>query len=390
MKKFRIDSLSMEKKLTRRQLAAGAGLAQIAAGQVSYTGALDGFESKVDAKAFDPVAYTVARYREMPLRMTFKATTKAQALAWQKQLRAKVAELLGGFPAKRVSLNAQTLEVKEFPAYRREKFVISTRENVALLGYLLTPKKAGPHAAMICVPGHGRGVDDIVGVTDKGEARTDKTGYQHDFAIQAVEQGMAAVAIEPMSFGCRRDAITKRRGLGNSACQPTAGAALLFGETMIGWRSYDVMRVCDWIETRAELNAKRIGLMGISGGGTITTFASALEPRIHTAFISGYLNTFRDSILSLSHCIDNYVPGILQWCEMYDVAGLIAPRPLFVESGERDNIFPVKASIESFNRVQKIYEVLGAGERTAQEIFPADHSFHGVEGLKFCAKHLLA
>ena len=64
-------------------------------------------------------------------------------------------------------------------------------------------------------------------------------------------------------------------------------------------------------------------------------FSAALEPRIRAAFISGYLNTFRDSIMSLSHCIDNYVPGILNWAEMYDVAGLIAPRPLFAESGDQ-------------------------------------------------------
>ena len=68
---------------------------------------------------------------------------------------------------------------------------------------------------MICVPGHGRGVDDIVGIDDKGRDRTDKAGYQHDFAIQVVEAGMAAVAIEPMAFGCRRDAITARKGLGD-------------------------------------------------------------------------------------------------------------------------------------------------------------------------------
>jgi hypothetical protein len=58
---------------------------------------------------------------------------------------------------------------------------------------------------MICLPGHGRGVDDIVGVDDRGGNRTDKDGYQRDFAIQCVEHGMAAVAIEQMAFGCRRD-----------------------------------------------------------------------------------------------------------------------------------------------------------------------------------------
>ena len=100
------------------------------------------------------------------------------------------------------------------------------------------------------------------------------------------------------------------------------------------------MRTIDWIETRKELDGARVGLMGISGGGTVTSFATALEPRIKVAMISGYLNTFKDSIVAMSHCIDNYVPGILNWCENYDVASLIAPRPLYVESGERDNIFP--------------------------------------------------
>ena len=165
---------------------------------------------------------------------------------------------------------------------------------------------------------------------------------------------MAAVAIEPMAFGCRRDERNKARP-GTSACQPIAGAALLLGQTMIGWRVYDVMRTIDWIETRNELDAKRVGCMGISGGGTCTTFSAALEPRIKAAMISGYLNTFRDSIILSRHCIDNYVPGILNWAEMYDVAGLIAPRPLFAESGEKDNIFPIAASKASFEQVKKVY-----------------------------------
>jgi hypothetical protein len=128
--------------------------------------------------------------------------------------------------------------------------------------------------------------------------------------------------------------------------------------------------------------------MGISGGGTVTLFAAALDPRIRVALVSGYLNTFRDSIGSLSHCIDNYVPGILQWAEMYDIAGLIAPRPLFVESGEKDTIFPIKASIESFRRVREIYRVFDAADRVEQEVFAGEHSFWGRQGIPFVARVL--
>jgi dienelactone hydrolase len=344
----------------------------------------------VDPVAFDPVAYTLQLHDAAPLRLTFRAKDRRQAEAWQKQLRPKIVELLGSFPRKPAALQPQTLEVRDFPGYRREKFVFQSRPGVGVLGYLLTPNTGkAPHAAVICIPGHGRGVDDIVGIDEHGQDRTTKVDYQYDYAIQAVEHGMAAVAIEPMAFGCRRDAKTKAGGLGRSACQPAAGAALLLGETMIGWRVHEVMRTIDWIETRRELDSARVGCMGVSGGGMATLFAAALEPRIKAALVSCYLNTFRDCVMSLSHCIDNYIPGILNWAEMYDVAGLIAPRAAFYESGERDNIFPVAASRASFERIRKMYEVFGVPASTEQEVFDRPHSFWGKRGLPFLARNLV-
>ncbi len=388
------------KRLSRRDLgrmAAGAVVARAAAGAqqpavaAAYIGPLTGVTNGIEGRPFDPVAYTVDLYDAAPRRLRFEAQTAKQAEAWQKKLRAKLTELVGGFPSERGPLRSVTLETREFPGYRREKVVFESKKGVSVLAYVLTPNGAKrPLPAMICVPGHGRGVDDIVGIDDKGQDRTDKAGYQHDFALQVVEAGMAAVAIEPMAFGCRRDPKTAKGRLGQSACQPAAGGALLVGQTMIAWRTWDVMRTIDFIATRPELDAARVGCMGISGGGTCTLFSSALEPRIRVALVSGYLNTFRDSIGSLAHCMDNYVPGILNWAEMYDVAGLIAPRPLFVESGEKDNIFPIQASIASFHKVKEIYTVFGAGDRVEQEVFPDEHSFWGKKGIPFLVRHLNA
>jgi dienelactone hydrolase len=372
--------------MTRREVGKAAAAATAFAGMGSaadYGGALADANGKVDARDFDPVHWTLTQYESAPLQLTFRSTNKPGAERWQQQLRAKLIELLGGFPA-RIPLQTQTLEIREFPNYRRTKFVLVSRPKVGVLGYLLTPTAAkSPHPTVICIPGHGRGADDIVGIDENGRDRPDKPGYQHDFAIQVVEHGLAAVAIEPMAFGCRRDPVTQAKGLKATACQPSAGSALLLGQTMIGWRVWDVMRTIDWIQTRPELDATRIGCMGISGGGTCTQFASALDLRIKAAFVSGYLNTFRDSIMSVSHCIDNYVPGILNWAENYDVAGLIAPRPFFSEGGNRDPIFPVHATRESFARVKKVYEVFGAPEQAEQEIFDGEHEFHGVRGLPF-------
>ena len=354
-----------------------------------YIGPLTGIATGLDDRRFDPVAYARDRYSAAPRRLRFQARTRRQAEQWQRALRAKLTELLGGFPSARQPLRPGTLDTRMFPGYRREKIVFDSRPGVSVLAYVLIPTRAQtPAATVICVPGHGRGVDDIVGIDEQGRERADKPGYEHDFAVQVAEAGMAAVAIEPMGFGCRRDPLNARQGLAHKACEPTAGGALLLGETIIGWRVWDVMRMIDYIATRPELDASRVGCMGISGGGTTALFSAALEPRIRAAMVSGYLNTFRDSIGSLAHCVDNYVPGILNWAEMHDIAGLIAPRPLFVESGEQDNIFPIAASRESFLQVRDIYGVFQAADRVEQEVFPADHSFWGKRGIPFIAQYL--
>jgi dienelactone hydrolase len=386
------------KRLSRRELArlaaavaaarAVPGASQTPASSSPYIGPLTGVPAMPD-RGFDPVAYTLGLYAEAPRRLRFQARRRSEAETWQKALRVKLTELLGGFPTGRQPLQPITIETREFHGYRREKVVFNSRPGMSVLAYVLMPANATrPLPAIVCLPGHGRGVDDIVGIDEQGRERTDKAGYQHDFAIQVVEAGVAVVAIEPLAFGCRRDPINTRRGLSANACQPSAGGALLVGQTMIGWRVWDVMRTLDYIATRTELDSTRVGCMGISGGGTVTLFSAALEPRIRVAMVSGYLNTFRDSIGSLSHCMDNYVPGILNWAEMYDVAGLLAPRPLFVESGEKDNIFPIEASLESFNKVREIYAVFGAADRVQQEVFPGEHSFWGRQGIPFLVHQL--
>jgi hypothetical protein len=63
---------------------------------------------------------------------------------------------------------------------------------------------------------------------------------------------------------------------------------------------------------------------------------------------------------------------------------------LFVESGEKDNIFPVAASIESFRNVREMYGVFQAADSVEHEVFPGEHSFWGKRGIPFMARHLSA
>jgi dienelactone hydrolase len=340
-------------------------------------------------EAMDTLQYSVARYDAITPAMTFKAASRAEAVAWQRQVRRKLAQLLGDFPAQRGPLRSRVLRTEQMDGYRREQILFWSRPALQVFGYLLVPDSfRAPGAAMICLPGHGRGVDDIVGIDKDGKQRKRYGGYQNDFALQCVSQGFAAFAIEQLGFGHRRDDAARKASAERSSCQPAAGAAFMLGETMAGWRTWDVIRAIDYLESRNEIDSKRIGCMGISGGGTVTLYAAAVEPRIKVAFLSGSFCTFRHSIYSISHCIDNYVPGLLKIAEAYDVAGLIAPRALFAENGEEDPIFPVAGTRIAFERTQKVYDTLGKKENLGLEVFPGKHEFWGKQGFAFVKSHL--
>ncbi|HID10444.1 MAG TPA: acetylxylan esterase [Candidatus Latescibacteria bacterium] len=331
-------------------------------------------------RSLDSLKYSLFRYERQGRKLAFRAETAEGARAWQAKLRRKLKELLGGFPP-RVPLEAEVVERSKLDGYIREAVYFQSREGLWVFAYFLLPEVfQAPGPVVVCLPGHGQGADAIVGIAEEP--------YQANFALQCVEHGFAALALEQLGFGCRRDERARKEGAGKSSCQPAAGAALLFGETMIGWRVWDAIRAIDYLQTRPEVDLRRIGVMGISGGGTTTFFTAALDRRVKAAVVSGYFNTFRDSILSIPHCMDNYIPGILKYAEMYDIAGLIAPRGLFVESGTKDSIFPIEATRFAFEQARRVWAAFGAEDRLELEVFEGEHQFWGKGAFKFLKRML--
>src|SRR5947209_2623212 len=108
---------TMRIRSTRREFALTLASAPIA---VAREDTMENNQSSTRQDGLDPVQWTKERYQLAPLRLTFRATTRPEAELWQTQLRAKVVELLGGFPA-RIPLQAQAADVREFPGYRRER-----------------------------------------------------------------------------------------------------------------------------------------------------------------------------------------------------------------------------------------------------------------------------
>jgi dienelactone hydrolase len=349
-------------------------------------------ESFVDLgdRELDSQAFCLSVYDSITRVLAFSAHDAASARSWQHAARRRVIERLGGFPATRVALDAAVLETKDLGSYTRERVVFQTRENLSAIGYLLLPKdRPRPLPVIVAFSGHGRGVDDILGIAPDGTPLPERgMGYAKEYGLQCVEHGYATFAVEQLGFGARRDAAARKTGPAENSCRPAACAALLFGQTMIGWRAWDAMRAIDYLATRPDIDVHRLATLGASGGGTTSLFAAALDDRVKVGVVSAYFNTFRDSIVSISHCPDNYVPGLATDMEMSDVAGLIAPRALFVESGRKDRIFPIAASQEAEAKTRRIFETLGAADHMGYEIHEGGHEFYGVGAFAFLSRVL--
>ncbi len=321
---------------------------------------------------FDSHRYVMQRYAENTPRMAFRDDP-----AWKPAAKKRLLELLGPMPSPS-KLVAETGVATARPGYKRYPVTYAMRDGAAAFAYLLIPDDLkAPAPAVVCIPGHGRGVDDMVGITEKGTDRDAPDGYMHDFAIQCAQHGYVALAIEPIGFGHRRDAAAVKAGASSSTCQVTSGAALMLGETILGWRVWDAMRAIDYLTTRPEVDPGRIATMGISGGGTIGLYVGALDDRVKVSVLSCSFCTFRDSIYGVHHCIDNFVPGILRDFEMADITGLIAPRYLFCEAGSSDAIFPQDGVREAASQAKKIYQAAGVPDHFDYEIFEGGHLFHG-------------
>lgn len=228
---------------------------------------------------------------------------------------------------------------------------------------------------MICLQGHTTGMHISLG---RGKYKEDKESIagDRDFAIQAVRQGYAALVMEQRCFGERQSPNHKNRIGYIQACDHDTEIALLLGRTMVGERVWDVSRAIDSLGEFPEIDINRIACMGDSGGGTITYYIACYDKRIKAAMPSCSFCTLQHSIGSIDHCVDNYIPGILQYFELADLAGLIAPRPLIIVNGATDEIFPIKYGRKAFKVVKEIYKMAGVPGNCAHVIGPGGHRFH--------------
>lgn len=333
---------------------------------------------------FSCLVYWQKRYREREPQMKFRANTYDEFQEWKSGFSAKFAECLGKMPDEPTPLATRVLEETETERYVRRKILYRADPYSSIPAYLFIPKGVSfPRPAILCPHGHGRGKDDTAGIARNDADRAQLSKYNYNYAEQFAEHGFVTLAPDLRCFGERVDDPNEVYGHmdieeGDHWCDINFVLGMLMGYNLLTLHVYDIGRGIELLEGLPEVASDRIGCVGLSQGGTTTMFSAAFHDKIKVVGISGYLNSWKVFPLTTGQiCGSQIVPGLLEYGDHPEVVGLICPRPLFIESGISDPIFPIEGSRDSLQRVKEIYRVAGVPERLEAEEFEGVHEFRG-------------
>jgi dienelactone hydrolase len=288
---------------------------------------------------------------------------------WRTHTRAQLDALLGPSPEP-VPLDVETTDSVDCGPYQRERLVFDTERTMSVPAFLLTPhvrRDAAPGPAVLAIHGHGPGKSLVCGIETKGPG--------DDYAHQLAMLGYVVLAPDLRGFGERADWMPPDK----YQCDWDLVCATMAGVVPLQRNLWDMQRALDVLIAHPLVDATRVAVAGLSYGATCTLFLTALDDRVRVAVVSGYLSSWRAAhAVPWNMCGSQVMAGQLGVLEHLDVAALVAPRPMLVESGMDDLIFPIASARATVASLAKVYAQLGAPEGAlAHDVFDGEHRWHG-------------
>ena len=313
-------------------------------------------------------------------------TTRAQAEARQALVRKKILALIGGLP-KRTPLDARVIGVTQAQGFRIEKVIYDSQPGFPMTALLYLPdakpgEKTGKLPAIVVAPGHG------------------PTGKASDFGFASTfaRNGFAVLSYDPIGQGERLQYPDPAKPGTSLATRPTGehGEAglqpTLIGDAVARYFAWDGMRAVDYLQSRPEVDANRIGAFGCSGGGAMTALLGALDSRIKATGTACYITSF-DTLLpaigpqDAEQSIPNFIASGLDFPDWVELA---APRPYAIIATTED-MFPFAGAQKSEAEARRFYGLFNADADLEFLTGPGHHGNLGpiqARIVSFFLKHL--
>lgn len=276
--------------------------------------------------------------------------------------RRQLYRLLGDLPPRRRRIGVRLSSREERDGYRVERLTLDLNGLEPVPALFVCPKEGGPFPTILY--NHWHGGDYHRG---KMELLEGHSGLQRPpYAEELTRRGYAALAIDSWAFG-------ERRGRTESAIFKEM---LWRGRVMWGMMVYDALRAVDYLMTRSDVDADRIGALGISMGSTTAWWTAALHPQVGACVDICCLTEYEELIRTGGidgHGIYYYVPGLLKHFTAAQINALISPRPHLCVAGRYDRLTPPEGLARIEAELKQVYRRDGASNAFEMHVYDCGH-----------------
>lgn len=253
--------------------------------------------------------------------------------------------LLGDLPPRDRAISARVIDRQEREGYLLETLVLDLNGAEDVPAYFVKPRDHDEPVPCILY-NHAHGRDYELG---KEELLAGRSALQAPpYARALTAKGYAALCIDAWGFG-------ERRGRTESELFKEM---LWNGQVLWGMMVYDSLRALDYLTSRPDVDAQRLGTLGMSMGSTMAWWTAALDPRLKVCVDICCLTDFQALIESRGldgHGIYYYAPGLLKQFTSAQINALIAPRPHLSLAGNYDRLTP-PAGLDRIDReLRRVY-----------------------------------
>ncbi len=269
----------------------------------------------------------------------------------QREVRSTIWEILGSFEEK-IPLNARITDKVQKDAYRVENIIYESLPGFYVTASLFIPEDIDkPAPGILFCSGHST------------------SAYRREYyqlpLLNLVKKGFVVLAIDPIGQGERLqyyNPVTGESMIGGSTDEHSYPSAQVFltGNSIARYFLWDGIRGIDYLVSRPEVDPDRIGVHGLSGGGTQTAYISAMDDRVLASAPAGYITSYRRLMESIGvqDGEQNFYHGISRGIDHPDFIQVRAPKPTLIMATTRD-FFSIQGARETYERAKRVYEIFG-------------------------------
>ncbi|MCG3181927.1 MAG: hypothetical protein BIFFINMI_04373 [Phycisphaerae bacterium] len=314
---------------------------------------------------------------------------------WKAAALPDVLATLGDFPPA-VPPNPQLVAEWTHDGLRKQRWLIDVGPHISaafLINYPADLADGERRPAILCCHGHGQfGKEPVMGNDSSPAIRESARNHNYNYGHQMAKAGFVTFAIDWIGFGERNPARKPNHsnlGEGRDWCNILYLHATMFGMTSLSINVAHGRAATSFACTLPGVDGDRLGVMGLSGGGTMTLWMGLCDERFKAVEIICYSDLWAAfGIRDTNYCGMQVAPGLYKRVDLPEAQGLIAPRPLLIDIGVYDSCFRLDDAMSCYRQLEKIYAAAGVTDRLELDLHPGEHGWGGNRSVAFFTRWL--